>query len=175
MRQLFTLFLCVAAAVPFVGCDDAKTFVKESREGYRELEEIAGQIGQIASAVKTNNFAQAKEYARKLEPFLNTRVLTWTVQILAVEERQGVEATRQTIEQFGKTGDITPDERAALEKVREHYQGRSGRTGDLLVLVGAVVVDKKFGGHGAGGAFVQLCQKVRTSVPAVGVGMTNTP
>ena len=85
MRQLFTLFLCVAAAVPFVGCDDAKTFVKESREGYRELEEIAGQIGQIASAVKTNNFAQAKEYARKLEPFLNTRVLTWTVQILAVE------------------------------------------------------------------------------------------
>src|SRR4051794_2653088 len=100
MTRFLTLALCVAAAVSFLGCDDAKTFVKESKEGYRELEEIAAKLGQITSALKTNDFAQAKEFAGKVEPFLNTRVLSWAVQVLAIEEKEGVEAAQAAIERF---------------------------------------------------------------------------
>jgi hypothetical protein len=124
--------------------------------------------------VKTNDFAQAKEYARKLEPFLNTRVLTWAVQVLAIEEKEGAEAARQAIARFGTTKDITPSERAALGKMQDYYQGRSGRTGDLVVFVGAIIVDEKFGGHGAGGLFMQICETFRTAVTNGGAVTTST-
>ena len=37
---------------------------------------------------RANDFAQAKEFAGKLEPFLNTRVLSWAVQVLVIEEKE---------------------------------------------------------------------------------------
>jgi hypothetical protein len=174
MTRFLTLILCAAAAASFLGCDDAKTFVKESKEGYRELEEIAGKLGQIASAVKTNDFAQAKEFARKLEPFLNSRVLSWAVQILATEEKGGVEAARAAIERFRTSDGITAGEREALDKMQAFYRDKTGRTGDLLVLVAAIAVEEKFGGHGTGGLFIQICEKFRTHPMTGGVSVTNS-
>lgn len=172
MTRLLVLILCVAAA-GFLGCDDAKTFVKESKEGCRELEEIARRLGQVASAVKTNDFAQAKEFTRKLEPFLNTRVLSWAVQILATEEREGVEAARAAIERFRTSDSITAGERTALDKMQVFYRDKTGRTGDLLVIVAAIAVEEKYGGHGTGAVFIQICQKLRTHPSTNGVSVTN--
>src|SRR5262245_60586044 len=140
MTRFLRLALCIAATAIFSGCDNARTFVKESKEGYRELEDIAGKLSQIASAVKTNDFAQAKEFAGKLEPFLNSRVLSWAVQVLAIEEKEGVEAARAAIERFRSVEGITADERSALDKMQAFYREKTARSGDLLVLVAGVAV-----------------------------------
>ena len=172
MTRFAMLFLCVAGMLCFAGCGDATKFVKESKEGYQELEEIARKLGQVASAMKTNDFAEAKELAAKLEPFLNTRVLSWVVQTLAIEEREGVEAARAVIERFKTTEGITASERAALDKMESFYRDKTGRTGDLLVLVAAIVVEEKYRTHGTGAAFAQLCQKFRTQPSTNGVSTT---
>ena len=174
MTRFLTILLCAAATVTLVGCDDAKTFVKESKEGYRELEEIAEKLGQIASAVKTNDFAQAKELAGKLEPFLNTRVISWAVQVLAIEEKEGVGAARAAIERFRTTEGITASERTALDKMQAFYREKTGRTGDLLVFVAAFAVEQKYGGHGTAAVFMQICQKLRTQTPTNAVSSSNT-
>lgn len=173
MTRLLTVLLCVAAAVGMSGCDDARTFVKESKEGYRELEVIAGKLGEIAAAIKTNDFAQAKEFAGKVEPFLKTRVLSWTVQILAIEEKEGVAGARSAIERLKVTEGITAGERLALDKMEAFYRDKTGRTGDLLVIIGAVAVEQKYGGHYAGAVFAQICQELRTSVATNAPNPTN--
>lgn len=173
MTRFFTLVLCVVTAVGLAGCDDARTFVKESKEGYRELEVIAGKLGEIAAAIKTNDFAQAKEFAGKVEPFLKTRVLSWAVQILAIEEKEGVAGARSAIERLKLTDGITAGERIALDKMEAFYRDKTGRTGDLLVLVGAIAVEEKYGGHYAGAVFAQICQQLRTSPATNTVNLTN--
>jgi len=173
MTRFASSMLCVAALVSLLGCDDAKRFVKESKEGYQELEAIAGKLGEIAAAVKTNNFAMAKEFARELEPLLTSRVVSWTVQILAIEERDGVQAARAAIERFRGSDGMTASERTALEKLDAYYQDRAGRTGDLLVMIAAIAIEAKYGGHGTGAAFIQTCQQLRTQPSTNGVTGTN--
>lgn len=174
MTRFLPVLLCVVTVVGLAGCDDAKTFVKESKDGYRELEEVAGKLGQIAAAIKTNDFAQAKEFAGKVEPFLKTRVLSWTVQILAVEEKEGVAAARSALERLKLTEGITAGERVALDKMEAFYRDKTGRTGDLLVLIGAIAVEEKYGGHYAGAVFTQICQQLRISPATNTVNLTNT-
>lgn len=172
MTRFLTFLLCIAALLSFLGCDDAKKFVKESKEGYQELEEIARKLGQVASAMKTNDYAQAREFAAKAEGFLNTRVLSWAVQVLAIEEKEGVEAARAAIERFRGSDSITAGERKALDEMTKFYQGKTGRTGDLIVLVAAVAAEEKYG-HGAGGIVAHLCQGLRTSTATNAVSFTN--
>jgi hypothetical protein len=173
MIRFLTFPFFVAALLSLAGCDDAKKFVKESKEGYQELEEIAWKLGQVASAVKTNDFAQAKEFASKAESFLDTRALSWSVQVLAIEEKEGVDSARAAIERFRASENVTAGERRALDEMAKYYQGKTGLTGDLLVLVAAVAAEKKYG-HGAGGVVAQLFQRIRPSTSTSAVSMTNT-
>jgi hypothetical protein len=132
------------------------------KEDYQQLEKIARELGQLASAVKESDFLGAGRYCGQLEPFLNTRVLLWTVQVLAIEEKDGVEAAKAAIERYRSTEGLTAGERAALDKLQAYYRDKTGRTGDLIVVVAALVVEEKFKHHGAGGTFLQICQKLRT-------------
>lgn len=172
MTHFLTFLLGIAASLSFLGCDDAKKYVKESKEGYQELEEIARKLGRVASAIKTNDYPQAREFAAKAEGSLNTRVLSWAVQILAIEEKDGVEAAKAAIERFRGGDMITAGERKALDEMAKFYQGKTGRTGDLIVLVAAVAADEKYG-HGAGGLVARLCQGLRTSTVTNAVSFTN--
>jgi hypothetical protein len=162
MSRFLTLLLCTAALLVSVGCDNAKKFASDVKKEYQELETIARDIGQIATAVKASDYVGAGKYCRQLEPFLNAKVLLWTVQVLAIEEKDGVEAAKAAIERYRSTEGLTADERAALDKLQGYYRDKTGRTGDLIVVVAAIAVEEKFKHHGAGGTFLQICQKLRT-------------
>ncbi len=172
MTRFLTLLVSLVVSLGFLGCDDAKKFVRDSKEGYKELEGIAQLLAQVASAISTNDFSRAKEFAAEAGNFLNTRVISWAVQVLVIEEKEGVESARAAIERFRATDSTTASERRALDEMANFYQGKTGRTGDLLVLVAAVAAEEKYG-HGAGGIVAQLCQRLRPPIPTSALSSTN--
>ncbi len=163
MPRLLSVTFGILLGLVCAGCDDAKKLAYETKEGYHVLEQVAGQVAEMSASLRTNDFAGAKEIAGKLDVFLNTRVLSWTVQILATEEKDGVEAAKALIRKFNASENITADEQAALAKVQQYFQNKGReKTGDLAFLVAALVVEGKYG-HGAGGVLLRLRETYRKS------------
>ncbi len=144
-----------------------------SKEAYRAVEELAGQIKQATLSLKTNDFSQAKEFVAAAEKKLHTRTMSWAMQVLVTEEKEGVEAAKATIQKLRTTEGITDDELAALKEMDRYYEfkGRE-RTGDIVVMVAGVVVEQKYG-KTALKAFLALCEKYRTAPGTVSTNLTS--
>src|SRR5688572_33427748 len=119
--HLWTAVLCAFLSIAIFGCNDAKQFVADSKEGYRIAEDIVGQIAKLGASVSTNDFAKAREIGAKLDHLLSTRVLSWYVQILALEETQGNDAARALIAELKKTEALTATELKALTEIESYF------------------------------------------------------
>jgi hypothetical protein len=182
MKRSLGLILCVLLSIGILGCNDAKQFAAETREGYKMVEEVAGQVSKMVASLDTNDLAQAKEIAVKIEHVLSTRVLSWYFKILAVEETQGNDAARALIAELKKTDNINATETKALNEMDRYFQGKVGRTGDLLFLLCAIAAEHKYG-HGGGELFLRLASRYRkferyppeAATNAVAASLTNEP
>jgi len=175
MPRLLSITFGAVLGVVCSGCDDAKKLASETKEGYQVLEQVGGQVAEMSASLRKNDFSGAKEIAGKLDVFLNTRVLSWSVQILATEEKDGVEAARALIKKFNAIEGITADEQAALARIEQYFQNKGReKTGDLAFLVSALVVEGKYG-HGAGGVLLRFRETYRNSPLPVPTGATNMP
>jgi len=168
-RCLPSMVIGALLGLILAGCDDAKKLVSETKEGYHVLEQVA----EMSASLRTNDFARAKEIGGKLDSFLNTRVLSWFVKILATEENDGVDAAKALIKKLKTTEGLSRDEQAALEKIEQYYQNKGNeKTGDLAFLVAAIVVEGKYG-HGAGGVLLRLRETYRKSPLPIPAPTTN--
>ena len=163
----FSIWILVSlACVILTGCDDARKLAAESREGLKVAQEIGDRINEIRVALSTNDFAKAKVIGAKLDQYLNVRVLTWTIEILATEERNGVDAAKNLIREIRGRADLKAEEALALKDIEAyfHHKGKA-RTSDLIVLVGALVAESKLG-HGGGNLIIALSKRFQPPVAA---------
>jgi len=72
MKRTFGFSLVVLLSLGFPGCDNAKQFAAETREGYKMVEEVSGQVSKMVASLDTNDLAAAKETAAKIERVLST-------------------------------------------------------------------------------------------------------
>jgi hypothetical protein len=174
MKQKWHLpvVVCALLTLSLPGCDNAKQFVADSKEGYRIAEDIVGQIGKLSASLSTNDFAKAREIGAKLDHLLSTRVLSWYVRILAVEETEGSDAAKALIAELKKSEGLNAGELKALTQMESYFQNKTGRTGDILVVIGALAAEQKYG-HGAGRLVVELSDKYRKSNLTVKPADTN--
>jgi hypothetical protein len=157
------VFIGALLGLTLAACDDAKKLVSETKEGYHVIEQIAAQVAEMSASLSTNDFARAKETGAKLDSLLNARVLSWSVQILATEEKDGVEAAKALINKLKATQGLSTDEQTSLARIEQYFQNKGNeKTGDLAFLVAAIVVEDKYG-HGAGGLLLRLRETYRKS------------
>ncbi|HAB19221.1 MAG TPA: hypothetical protein PLX89_17110 [Verrucomicrobiota bacterium] len=170
VARLLAVSLCGLIALCSLACDRAKKLAQESKEGLQIVEQVGSQLGELYTLISANDFAQAKALGAKLDRFLDTRVLSWCIQALAIEEAKGAPVALAWVKEVKDREGISADELKVLEMLERHFvaQGK-GRTGDLLLLIGAIAVEKKFG-HGAGGLLLAFREKVS---PGGKVPMTN--
>ena len=148
------LFLCIAAGL-FVlfaaaGCDDAKKLANDTKEGYRELESIVDQLVELKSSLTTNDLNKAKEIAATIDHHLDTRVLSWHVKLLYIEEKDSIDAVYKTIEELRDSDDVTDSELTALADIEAWFQSKGDhKTLDIVVMIGAIAMESKFPHQGA--------------------------
>ena len=162
VTRLLGFIGCVLVSLGLCGCDKAKKFTADTREGYRIAEDVARQIASMAAALDANDLAKAKEMAVKIEQVLSTRVLSWYLKILTVEEIEGIDAAKVLIAELKKTKDLDAVEAKALERIEAYFQEKTGKTGDLVVYLCALAAEAKFG-HGGGGLVAAIVDRLRTS------------
>lgn len=174
LHRLVTV-LCLLLALGLAGCDDARKLVEDSREGLEVIEEIAGKLSEFSASLSENDFAKAREIGAKIDHMLSTRVLSWLVQILVTEETEGVDAAKRLIQTLKRSEAITESESAALALIEEYFENKGRqRTVDIVVLVGALLVENKYG-HGAGGLLLRLRETYRNPQRDPGLQVTNAP
>jgi hypothetical protein len=143
------------------GCDKTKRTIEIAKDGYSAAEDLAKQLVQVQAALRTNDYSRAKEMVRNLDQQLNTRSLTWTVQVLSIEHREGVGAATSEIQRLRSSPEITKAELSALDKMAEFYnQKGTVQTGDLVAVVALAVVFEKYGNGGGGQTFELVCNKL---------------
>lgn len=175
MSRLLLSAVGALLAFTLVGCNDAKKLVAETKEGYRVLEEVAGHVADMSASLRTNDFAKAKEFGAKADRLLSTRTFSWSIQLLATEETNGVDAAKALIARFKAAEGITADERAALAELEKYFQRKGkAKTGDIIFLVAAVTVEGKYG-HGAGGVLLRARETYRKSALPAPALATNQP
>ena len=162
VTRVFGFVACTLVSLGLCGCDKAKKFTADTREGYRIAEDVASQIASMAASLDTNDLAKAKEMAVKIEQVLSTRVLSWYLKILTVEEIEGIDAARALIAQLKKDKDLDAVETTALEKIEAYFEKKTEKTGDFLIYLCALAAEAKFG-HGGGGLVVAIVDSFRTS------------
>jgi hypothetical protein len=167
--------MCLLLALSGAGCGEAKKLADESKEGLRAAQALAGYLKGICDSLSTNNFVRAKELGGQADDFFNTRALSWCVQVLTIEEKEGVDAAKASIQRLKQTEGATTSELGALAKMETYFERKGAdRTGDLVVMIGVIVAEKKYG-HGAGGLVSKLCAAYRTPPRAAPITDTNAP
>jgi hypothetical protein len=169
--RLLGLILCVLVGSGLAGCKEAKKFVADTQEGYQMVEEFARHLHGIRVSLSTNDFAKAREIGVKADQLLRTRILSWCVQLLIVEETEGVDAAKASVDRLKTSEGITTNELAALREIETYFQQKGdARTGDLLLYIGALIAEDKYG-HGAGTVLYKAVDALRPA-PTRAAGRT---
>ncbi|HEY1171251.1 MAG TPA: hypothetical protein VGH19_07795 [Verrucomicrobiae bacterium] len=143
----FIKLTLILLLLSFTACDQTKQTIKETKQGYIELERI---IGQLHTALSTTDWAQAKQAATQADDFLQTRALSWYVQILIAEEKDGIPAAQALLTDLRKTNPILPAELKTLDTMEKYFREKgSARSIDLLFLITAIAAENKLPHQGA--------------------------
>jgi len=125
----------------FSGCDKTKKTIQETKQGYIELERI---IIDIKSALSTTDWSKAKQAAAKADEFLQTRALSWYVQILIAEEKDGIPAAQALLSTFRQSDSISPAESKALDAMEKYFTDKGdNRSIDYLFLIAIIAAENK--------------------------------
>lgn len=138
MRVLLTWPLAAFVALSGVGCRKSETPVVEpalqdglvqkagelSKEARAELSKLLGSLKQ---SLDSGELTKAKEVGRQIDVALSQRVVGWYVEVLKIEEKEGVEAAREHLRKLKAAETMTEEERKALDAFETYFRGK----GDL--------------------------------------------
>jgi hypothetical protein len=141
-----------------------------TQEGIRlgtELPKVAKELFLCAEElhrhVAENDYEKARNMAETMDRFFDSRALSWYVQILAKEEREGRPAAAELWRTFAATPDISPLEKEALNKMDYITQGNQEvKSLDVILLICNLVICHKFGA-GGGSALLAVQHALRPS------------
>lgn len=166
------LLLAIAAASS--SCDKGREWGKAVGEEVAEVNKTAKDVSELAAATPAitkslmevavtlhaalaeNDYEKARLAAANIDRFFKSRTHTWYVQIMVVEEKEGVPAARQKMVELQQTSDITDQEKEALAMILRAFEEKGDtKAVDLTLNLCAVALAGKYGQH-AGAAFLAL-------------------
>ncbi|MGC4014108.1 MAG: hypothetical protein QM755_06245 [Luteolibacter sp.] len=170
VRSLFVLSVAVASAA----CDKGREWTKAVGEEAAEANRTAKDLSELAAATPAltkslmnvavtlhgalaeNDYEKARHAAAAIDRFFKSRTLTWYVQIMVVEEKEGVPAAKQKIQELQNTPDISDQEKDGLTTILRAFNEKGDtKSADLTLTLCAGALAGKYGQH-AGTAFLAL-------------------
>ena len=154
---LLKLSLLIAAvALVLSGCDRSALESKKQALIDKSVEQLSGLKGGELEQFRTNlvflklslntlDLTQAREAAQELDAMLNQRVLTWYVDTLRVEERDGIAAAREYIAKMNQDEAKNDPERKALGYLASYFEAKKDlKTSEALELLLRIYLAAKF-------------------------------
>jgi hypothetical protein len=162
MKQHSKAALMVAALVLAVcGCDRSviearkQVLIEKSVEqlsGLKdgELEQFRTNLVFLKLSLNSLDFTKAREASQQIDGMLNQRVLTWYVDTLRVEEKEGVAAAREHIVKLKQEEAKNDPERKALGYFESYIIAKGDlKTTEALEMALRIYLAAKFGSpHG---------------------------
>jgi hypothetical protein len=130
--------------------DRAKAEIEDAARNQKEIQSSVESLSvlsrQLQGYIAEKDYECARAVAATMDEFVRSRTLRWYVDVLVVEEKEGVPAALARIQELRNTPDLKETEKAGLSGIEEVFRQKGDlRSLDAISLICGLIITANYG------------------------------